>query len=504
MTPDPEAFLAPLRRLTAREREVLHLDCQGRTAEEIAEQLVIGERTVYGHLQRIYAKLGLVEERDNLRQRKLVFFCLALPQLDPANAAAEAGSTPPPKPPEDEPAAPAAFERDRAAIVRWRQGELQGPDGPVPPAGDPAGGADTPRPPSRLVLLGAGAGAPPSPRGRPSWRLLMVVAVLAALLGGGVTALSLSRGSHAMPLAMLASPTPVASTPTLPATLTSAPITGSATAGTSVLATTTPRPAGTSTPGASVGGTAGPPANVRPTSSAAPTDLAGTPLQPGNAVTSVVDQATKPRDVYALPVQAGQTLQVTVTATSSAYGVTLDPPGALSGAGSAFLCTSTQNCTATLPIAAAGTDLLVLQAYGPGIRYTLRTATVPLGVGPGVTDLAGTVANDLPGTPLGLGKTVTSVIDAATKRRDVYAVALRAGQTLQVDTDATRSDYSVLLLPPTATTVSQVLGAFQGTTICANEQACHQTAPIAASNTYTLVVDAFGSAVQYTLHLTAQ
>jgi len=361
MTPDPEAFLTPLRRLTAREREVLHLDCQGHTAEEIAEQLVIGERTVYGHLQRIYAKLGLVEERDNLRQRKLVFFCLALP-----------------KPPEDEPAAPAAFERDRAAIVRWRQGELQGPDGPVPPAGDPAGGADTPRPPSRLVRLGAGAGAPPSPRGRPSWRLLMVVAVLAALLGGGVTALSLSRGSHAMPLAMLASPTPVASTPTLPATLTSAPITGSATAGTSVLATTTPRPAGTSTPGASVGGTAGPPANVRPTSSAAPTDLAGTPLQPGNAVTSVVDQATKPRDVYALPVQAGQTLQVTVTATSSAYGVTLDPPGALSGAGSAFLCTSTQNCTATLPIAAAGTDLLVLQAYGPGIRYTLRTATVPL------------------------------------------------------------------------------------------------------------------------------
>ncbi len=32
MTPDPEAFLAPLRRLTQREREVLHLDCQGHTA----------------------------------------------------------------------------------------------------------------------------------------------------------------------------------------------------------------------------------------------------------------------------------------------------------------------------------------------------------------------------------------------------------------------------------------------------------------------------------------
>ena len=508
MTPDPEAFLTPLRRLTAREREVLHLDCQGHTAEEIAEQLVIGERTVYGHLQRIYAKLGLVEERDNLRQRKLVFFCLALPQLATDEEGAAASSPPEPpesaEPPEDEPAAPAAFERDRAAIVRWRRGELQVPDGPVPPAGHPANGADTPRPLARrAVVEPAGAGLPLA-RGRPSWGLLLVVAILAALLGGAVTAVALARGSRSPSLAVPTSPAPVASTSVPRATMTPSPTTVSTTAVSVVLATATPHAAVTSTSGTLVDGPVGP--------TAAPTDLAGTvastlpgtPLQPNGAVTSVIDQAAKPRDVYALPLQAGQRLQVTVTATNFAYGVTLDPPGALSGAGGAILCTSTRDCTATIPIAATGTDLLVLQAYGPGIRYTLRTAALPLTVGPGVINLAGTVANDLPGTPLRLGATVTSVIDLATKRRDVYAVALRAGQTLQVDTDATHADYRVLLLPPTATTVTQTLGDFQGATLCSNEQACHQTAPIAASGASTLVVDTFGSAVQYTLRATSR
>jgi DNA-binding CsgD family transcriptional regulator/tetratricopeptide (TPR) repeat protein len=45
--------------LTRREREVARLAAAGSTAREIGERLFIGERTVEGHLARIYAKLGV-------------------------------------------------------------------------------------------------------------------------------------------------------------------------------------------------------------------------------------------------------------------------------------------------------------------------------------------------------------------------------------------------------------------------------------------------------------
>jgi two-component system nitrate/nitrite response regulator NarL len=47
--------------LTAREREVLTLIAQGRSAPEIAEQLFLGVTTVRTHLQHIYDKLGVSE-----------------------------------------------------------------------------------------------------------------------------------------------------------------------------------------------------------------------------------------------------------------------------------------------------------------------------------------------------------------------------------------------------------------------------------------------------------
>jgi DNA-binding NarL/FixJ family response regulator len=45
--------------LTPREREVLRLAAQGRSAPQIAGELVIGESTVKTHLANIYAKLGV-------------------------------------------------------------------------------------------------------------------------------------------------------------------------------------------------------------------------------------------------------------------------------------------------------------------------------------------------------------------------------------------------------------------------------------------------------------
>jgi DNA-binding CsgD family transcriptional regulator len=45
--------------LTRREQEVLVLAAGGASAKEIAERLVIGERTVETHLANIYRKLGV-------------------------------------------------------------------------------------------------------------------------------------------------------------------------------------------------------------------------------------------------------------------------------------------------------------------------------------------------------------------------------------------------------------------------------------------------------------
>lgn len=45
--------------LSEREVEVLRLLARGQTIKQIAGQLVIAEKTVDGHLQHIYAKIGV-------------------------------------------------------------------------------------------------------------------------------------------------------------------------------------------------------------------------------------------------------------------------------------------------------------------------------------------------------------------------------------------------------------------------------------------------------------
>ena len=50
------AIRKDLVQLTPREKEILQLICQGRTAAEIAEQLFISRRTVEGHRQNLLDK----------------------------------------------------------------------------------------------------------------------------------------------------------------------------------------------------------------------------------------------------------------------------------------------------------------------------------------------------------------------------------------------------------------------------------------------------------------
>jgi non-specific serine/threonine protein kinase len=50
--------------LTAREREVASLVAQGMSNREIAESLVIGERTVESHVSSIFNKLGFTRRAE--------------------------------------------------------------------------------------------------------------------------------------------------------------------------------------------------------------------------------------------------------------------------------------------------------------------------------------------------------------------------------------------------------------------------------------------------------
>jgi DNA-binding NarL/FixJ family response regulator len=54
--------------LTAREREIAELVANGRTNREVAEQLVLSNKTIEAHLRNIYAKLG-VRSRVELTRR---------------------------------------------------------------------------------------------------------------------------------------------------------------------------------------------------------------------------------------------------------------------------------------------------------------------------------------------------------------------------------------------------------------------------------------------------
>jgi DNA-binding NarL/FixJ family response regulator len=59
---------SPLDELTTREREVLALMAEGRSNQAIAERLVLGPKTIEGHIRTIFSKLGLEPEASDHRR----------------------------------------------------------------------------------------------------------------------------------------------------------------------------------------------------------------------------------------------------------------------------------------------------------------------------------------------------------------------------------------------------------------------------------------------------
>lgn len=63
-TGKPAGAVEQVERLSARELEILRLAATGLTNKEIAARLVLSDRTVQGHLARIYGKLGVASRTE--------------------------------------------------------------------------------------------------------------------------------------------------------------------------------------------------------------------------------------------------------------------------------------------------------------------------------------------------------------------------------------------------------------------------------------------------------
>jgi len=222
-------------------------------------------------------------------------------------------------------------------------------------------------------------------------------------------------------------------------------------------------------------------------------DIPGTRLCIGIAVSSVVDSNTKRRDVYSIDLVAGQEVRFTSTSRGCVNYRVLNPSSTSiesSRVSEAFSARCEEQWQANFTPAVSGTYYLEVEARGTGQTYTLSLKNTGLII-PG-----NLVQSDIPGTRLALGSTVSSVVDSNTKRRDVYSIDLVVGQEVRF-TSTSRGCVNYRVLNPSSTSIesSRVSEAFSAR--CEEQWQANFTPAI--SGTYYLEVEARGTGQTYTL-----
>jgi hypothetical protein len=106
---------------------------------------------------------------------------------------------------------------------------------------------------------------------------------------------------------------------------------------------------------------------------------------------------------------------------------------------------------------------------------------------------------NIPGMPLELGASVTSVIDTDIKPDEIFAVALEAGQSLQFDLQGSDMMELWVLNPGSSSTADA-----QGPQLCNYHKLCSPTFNAAVAGTYYVDVRARAQAIRYTLIVTKQ
>jgi hypothetical protein len=116
--------------------------------------------------------------------------------------------------------------------------------------------------------------------------------------------------------------------------------------------------------------------------------------------------------------------------------------------------------------------------------------------------VARAAADDIPGTPMTVGSTVTGVLDDVTKKYDVYSIRLTSGEQIQLDVaDSTKGPcVYVNLIPPGTTSIFSSWSslAYASTGNTGKGQFAYTPAK---DGVYFLRVKADGNGVVYTLTL---
>jgi len=344
---DPADLLARYRRLTPRQQTLVRYLADAASRTEIAEALGISLSLVDKETAEVMRAFALQEEGLTRTQR-----CVELRRMYLQIRRLERSEAPP-----AEPVAPAGGEPVTAP-----------PSMPPPPI--PASEPATAERPTPLVLLPPPIPTPPASFSAWRWWPL-AAAVLVLAIGIGVWRSAQARSLEHDTLANLTA----TATTTTESTPDVAVVVPATTPTVAPAPTMTPRPPAP-TPAPTATATVNPAVTPLDLAGKVASTLPGTPLRLGQAVTSVVDQGAKPRDMYAVTLRAGQTFTVQVTAAGSGFSVLMGAPGtfpsyAAASFSTTILCSFQEPCTKAVPVAADGAYPLLIQAGGPALRYTL-------------------------------------------------------------------------------------------------------------------------------------
>lgn len=322
--------------------------------------MVCSKSNVLFHLSHVYEKLGLGGMSPAVRQREMGKVCVTFRELsagDQPTTSPHESASEPEAVPENESEPDLAQVPQRALIAVLRDDDARGGANLQPPLVEPVEPPAVPRHSRRWLR---------------SLLILFGTAVIGGVVGAVITAAVLSLGNPVLVREVIVTSTPSLTMAATPPT----PILTSTTA-----ANATPRPSPSPTPR--------PSPSPRPTATAltgnqnlagkVPGDIPGVLVASGVTISSVVDQHTKPRDVYAVRFAAGQTLQVQMTVDTGifSYSIELANPDATSFAPGAWHGETLCNyynipCNESFTPAVAGIYFVAVVANGATVPYTLR------------------------------------------------------------------------------------------------------------------------------------
>ncbi len=223
-------------------------------------------------------------------------------------------------------------------------------------------------------------------------------------------------------------------------------------------------------------------------------EIPGTKLSVGRSVVSVVDSSTKRRDVYAIDLTAGQEIRFTCESTSGLLNYSFYNPGSRSIETKQVSLIFGENSSGRwardfIP-AVSGTYYLAIQSGSSEQRYTLAVSATG-------NNVAGNVASEIPGTKLSVGSPITSVVDYNTKKRDVYAIDLVAGQEMRFTGEAVSGSLTFVLYNPDA----RIIETKQASSVFSESGSGKWTRDFtpAVSGTYYLAIQPGSSEQRYTL-----